>query len=179
MSENSDEIVIIMAGYKDKLQHSLFKVQPGLKRRFMWQFECKGYEIDDLFDIWLQQISPWKVLNKVECRTVFRMHSWAFPNYAGDTLRLTNFVQIEHSRDIIAGNYTGENILTTKHVLKGIQTLIENNMDTGDNMQGFSNLDESKIKDILETMCTENATKDKKSTFNTQNMQEMSIAEVD
>ncbi len=175
MSENPDGIVIIMAGYKDKLQNNLFKVQPGLKRRFMWQFECKGYEIDELFEIWLQQIEPWKVQHKVESREVFRMYKWAFPNFAGDTLRLTNYAQIEHSRDIIAGNKPNENILSTKHVLKGIQTLIDNNMETGD-AKGEC-IDESSITEILETIYNMHTDKSKNRTSDDKD--EMTITEID
>jgi hypothetical protein len=154
MSENPDGIVVVMAGYKEKMQSNLFKAQPGLKRRFMWQFECKGYEIDELFEIWLQQIDPWKVESKTEAREVFRMYKWAFPNFAGDTLRLTNYVQIEHSRDIIAGNSPNENVLSTRHVLKGIQTLIDNNMDSGEGDKENGGIDEDKISEILETLCS-------------------------
>jgi len=174
MSENADKIVIIMAGYKDKIQNSLFKVQPGLKRRFMWQFECKGYTIDELFKIWIQQIHPWIIANEQEALEVFRMYKWAFPNYAGDTLRLTNYVQIEHSRDIIAGINPTKNVLSTKHILKGIQTLTENNMDVNTN----NGIDDSKIQEILETFESLRSSKSK-TEKDTTKKEEMSIVEID
>ena len=38
MSENPSSIIFIFTGYKEKMEETIFSVQPGLKRRFMWNW---------------------------------------------------------------------------------------------------------------------------------------------
>lgn len=51
MLEHKDEIIIIFAGYKDKIADNLFSVQPGLQSRFKWYFDLKPYTSEELKDI--------------------------------------------------------------------------------------------------------------------------------
>lgn len=48
MSLYPDELIVIFGGYKEKIEQSIFKVQPGLKRRISWYFEIKTYTSEDL-----------------------------------------------------------------------------------------------------------------------------------
>ena len=56
MSLHPDEIIIIFAGYKDKLMNSIFKAQPGLMRRCAYFFEIKDYTINGLDKIFKRQL---------------------------------------------------------------------------------------------------------------------------
>jgi DNA polymerase III delta prime subunit len=132
MSENPDKIIVIMAGYKEKIKASIFEAQPGLKRRFMWSFSCSGYTPEELFEIWKQQIDPWRVQDENAARELFLLYKEAFPNQAGDTLRLANYAQIAHSGSVIEGENIAKDVLTIDHISQGIQTLMENNMDDED-----------------------------------------------
>lgn len=93
MSENADKTVLIFAGYKSALQSSVFKVQPGLARRFAFTFEITGYEPHELAQIFLQQLiaDGWTL----ECEEpviymsqFFTDHKEYFKSYGGDTKRL-------------------------------------------------------------------------------------------
>lgn len=133
MSENPDKIIVIMAGYKDKINDNIFSAQPGLKRRFMWSFNCPGYTPEELFEIWKQQISPWTIEDEHATKELFLLYKEAFPNMAGDTLRLSNYTQIAHSSSLIEGfSNIEQDVLTLDHVSQGIQTLLENNMECDD-----------------------------------------------
>lgn len=100
MSEHPEDLIIIMAGYEDKIKDNLFKTQPGLVRRFMWSFDCKGYTPDELCEIWQQQIRPKVVADKEKTLELFRKYKHSFPNHAGDTLRLVNFAKLEQKSDL-------------------------------------------------------------------------------
>lgn len=94
MSEHPEDLIIIMAGYEHKIKEGIFRVQPGLIGRFMWSFNCKEYNIEELFNIWKQQSLPKKVFNEAKALEIFRKHEKCFPNNARDTLRLVNFVKL-------------------------------------------------------------------------------------
>lgn len=135
LSQHPGEIIVVFAGYKDLLEIGVFSVQPGLKRRFMWHFDCQGYTIDECFAIFELQLQKqgWKI-NKNEredALKLFRENKDAFPNYGGDTERLIFFAQTEHDDDYVgegSGSGMEINSLSVAHIRKGIQVLRENNV---------------------------------------------------
>lgn len=146
MSEHPEELIVIMAGYRDKIQN-LFNVQPGLVSRFMWSFNCKGYTNDELFIIWKQQLSPWTLENEETAMAVFNRNSDIFPHYARDTSKLANFCLIEHDRDIISNDNCDNEVLTTEQISRGIQTLRRNTVQNT-----IEEDDASKLMDMFRKM---------------------------
>ena len=57
LSENSEDFMCIVAGYKDKMYKNFFSMNPGLDRRFTWKFTLKPYTTKDLVGIFDYQIS--------------------------------------------------------------------------------------------------------------------------
>ena len=134
LSQHPKEIIVIFAGYKDLLESGPYAVQPGLKRRFMWQFESSGYTAEQLYQIFRLQLNKkgWDISNVEEIKTIFKENMDAFPAYGGDTERAGFFAELEHSRDYIANPKTLKmNVLHPNHVRKGIQTLRDNNFKEG------------------------------------------------
>jgi len=136
LSQRSKEIIVIFGGYKDLLESGPYAVQPGLKRRFMWQFECNGYTAQQLFDIFKMQLNKkgWEVSNDSDCLKLFIDNIDAFPAFGGDTERAGFFAELEHSREFI-GSETGMklNRLEARHIQKGIDKLRENSFtESGD-----------------------------------------------
>jgi DNA polymerase III delta prime subunit len=134
LSQHPGEIILIFAGYKDLMETGIFSFQPGLRRRFMWQFDCNGYTSDQMFKIFKMQLEKkgWGLTDENRVQTLFRENGDDFPAFGGDTERLTFFAKLEHSRDFIA-NEKGMtiNLLTPDHVWRGILKLRENNIQGG------------------------------------------------
>ncbi|CAH6418438.1 ATPase [uncultured virus] len=133
VSQHSKEIIVIFAGYKDLMETGLFSFQPGLRRRFMWQFDCNGYTEDQMFEIFKMQLNKkgWGLTDEAATRTLFHQNKGVFPAFGGDTERLTFFAELEHSRDFI-GNEKGMviNLLSPDHIRRGIAKLQENNIQS-------------------------------------------------
>ena len=96
MSERPNDLIVIMAGYKDLLDKSVFRAQPGLKRRFAWTFDIKSYTEEGLSKIFQKQLSEtgWELDPKVDLVKFFKSHKDAFPHYGGDTHRLAYFCKL-------------------------------------------------------------------------------------
>lgn len=93
MSENSDTVVIV-AGYKEEVD-KVFAVQPGLRRRFAWNFDIPKYTSDQIFDIFKLQLKKhgWKVEDKA--KELF--YSKQFKFAGGDTMNIALKSKIQYS----------------------------------------------------------------------------------
>ena len=135
MSQHPKDNIFIFAGYKDLLETGPFAVQPGLKRRFMWQFNCNGYTGQQLFEIFKLQLAKkgWGINKEDEVRVMFMRNADAFQGFGGDTERAAFFAELEHSRDFIANEQElSINMLEPEHIARGIQKLRDNNPDSSD-----------------------------------------------
>lgn len=135
LSQHPKETIVIFAGYKDLLESGPYAVQPGLKRRFMWQFDCDGYNPEQLFRIFKMQLNKkgWDLSDDESVINLFVQNMDAFPAFGGDTERAAFFSELEHSREFI-NNEDGLkiNILETRHIKAGINKLRDNNFKETD-----------------------------------------------
>ncbi len=90
MDEFAAYIAIIFTGYEDKLKETIFKAQPGLRRRCQWIFNLRGYSHEGLYHIFLKQLHElnWSFENDTDVYEFFREHALKFPNFGGDTEKL-------------------------------------------------------------------------------------------
>ena len=149
MSEHPNEIIVIFAGYQDKIEQGPFKSQSGLARRFMWQFKCEGYNSEELFEIFKSKTSckKWILEKPHDIQKLFEEYYDAFPNYGGDIEKLFFFSTLEHSKEFIT-NDIDINTLKVEHVRKGILKLMDNSIVS---QTESKNLTQEECDDITET----------------------------
>lgn len=131
LSQHPNEIIVIMAGYKEIMERGLFSYQPGFRRRFMWQFDCEGYNAEELLSIFKLQLNRkgWTIMKEKEILELFRLNQEVFTEYGGDTEKLTFFSELEYSTEFIDNRgRIREYTLSPLHVRKGIAKLKENKM---------------------------------------------------
>jgi len=114
MSEHSSEIVIIFAGYKDLIEKTIFRFQPGLKRRCTWVFEVEGYSGTGLSKIFLKQLKEdgWYIDEDISIEKFFDRHLDYFTAYGGDTLRLVFYCKICYSEKVFNYNLMNNRTIT-------------------------------------------------------------------
>lgn len=99
MSEHPS-LVCIFAGYKEKMETTIFKAQPGLKRRLTWVFEIKKYTGDMLTSIFLKQLEKddWKYQGDTKLLDKFFTENIDhFSAFGGDTLTMCFYVKLVYS----------------------------------------------------------------------------------
>src|SRR5207237_2544796 len=173
LSQHPKEIIVIFAGYKDLLESGPYSVQPGLKRRFMWQFDCEDYTAEQLFRIFKMQLSKkgWGLTDEAATLRLFIDHYDAFPSLGGDTERAAFFAELEHSRDFIKDEKgMAINMLMPKHVQRGIIKLRENNISSN------SSESQNPLANIMKMMSgAKNNTKPKSNQINKDDMDDMEL----
>jgi DNA polymerase III delta prime subunit len=97
MSEHPNEIIVIFAGYKEKLE-DIFKAQPGLRRRCAWSFNVEGYTPNELSQIFKGQLKKdgWDVSSSVNLERFFEANRGSFKFYGGDTEKLCFYSKLAY-----------------------------------------------------------------------------------
>jgi len=128
ISENAGNIIIIFAGYEDTMEETIFRVQPGLKRRFMWRFNIEPYSVIELSQIITKQAldDGWKFDEKVTSEWLQRLVSdniHLFPS------RLIFYSAIEYSCQRISNPNLKNGILTKNMIKRGLEYLKQNSSE--------------------------------------------------
>ena len=102
LSENPEDFMCIVAGYKDKMYKNFFSMNPGLDRRFTWKFTLKPYTTKDLVDIFDYQVSKaeWTYDKSVLINKYIDENKDFFKNNGGDTQIFFDKIKMAHAQRI-------------------------------------------------------------------------------
>ena len=105
LTEKKNQLLLIIAGYKDALDTCFFSYNEGLRRRFPFIYTIDRYKSDEMSKILHKMINnlgtDWEV--KVEDDILinfFDKNMKMFPNSAGDIETLVFNIKIEHSKRV-------------------------------------------------------------------------------
>lgn len=85
LSENKNDIICIIAGYKDSIENCFLKYNKGLERRFPWRYTIDKYTYKELFLIfkYITYKNKWKLDNNIN-NIFFKENYDLFKNNGGD-----------------------------------------------------------------------------------------------
>jgi SpoVK/Ycf46/Vps4 family AAA+-type ATPase len=131
MSEHCEDLIVIGAGYESTMEETVFRVQPGLKRRFMWQFNIEPYTPEELALITRKQSRDdgWELGDDVTIswlQSLIANHLEYFKNYGGDTSRWIFYSAIEHACQRVINPTISKGILNRDMFLWGLERLKDN-----------------------------------------------------
>ncbi len=133
ISENPEKIVVIMAGYKDLIRDKIFANQPGLRSRFMWHFECNGYNANELYQIFLVMLKKegWSIIpeHKRSLQDLITKNYESFKAFGRDIQRLVFFSQLEHSEMSLNDVTIQPRELNITMIERGMRTYLQNDVD--------------------------------------------------
>ena len=110
LSEKRDQFICIIAGYKDALDNSFFKSNDGLKRRFGFWYNIKGYSSKELYEILylkLQKVfGPSINLSEEDIKNIkgFFQELDYFPYFGGSVEKLIQTIKLVHSKHRVIKN---------------------------------------------------------------------------
>ena len=108
LSENTENFIMIIAGYHNEVERCFFDTNAGLRRRFPWRYEIKDYTPENLKEIFKYQVqqNDWDFeedFDFSQLDVLFREREY-FKNNGGDCLNLMSKSRICHSRRVFGKN---------------------------------------------------------------------------
>ena len=142
MSENRDLLVII-AGYADALDSCFFAYNAGLKRRFTFRYDLKGYSAEELMEIFLYKVKKdsWNVefevrdgdsaeiikqkeQKRLKLKDFFIKNKRYLPHAGGDIETLILNCKVIHGKRVVFMDRKYKKVFSFADVEKGFETFI-------------------------------------------------------
>ena len=103
MSDRKADLMVIVAGYENELEETFFKVNRGMKSRFMWKFKIDNYTPSELCSIFYKKVgdAEWIIdaSNSIN-DDWFKSKMESFEFFGRDIEVLFSHIKICHSRRI-------------------------------------------------------------------------------
>ena len=140
LSENTKNFVMIIAGYREEVDRCFFSMNPGLRRRFPWNYNIEKYTPDNLSDIFRYQVreNGWKFEESINSgdflKKLFTEYT-IFENNGGDTLSLFDKCKICHSRRVFGKKRRYKMVLNETDIRLAVELLKSNKISNAKNKQ--------------------------------------------
>ena len=103
LTEKKNQLLVIIAGYKDALDTCFFSFNEGLNRRFPFRYTIDNYNHEELAKIFIKMVGEinlnlsWSVnISEIELISFFKENYEFFPNFGGDIETFLLSVKIQH-----------------------------------------------------------------------------------
>lgn len=129
LSDHKDDLMVIVAGYKDEMDKTLFQTNKGLKSRFIWQFETGEYDADALVKIFLKKIKEqgWNAdAISGHLQKWFQPKMDSFKYYGRDVELLITYVKISHGRRVYGQPVEERKCILDEDMAKGFACFLQN-----------------------------------------------------
>lgn len=103
LSDNKDNLMVIIAGYEKELKESFFAFNCGLDSRFTWRFKIEEYTSEDLYRIFLKKVGDidWEVdANSKITVEWFKKNKECLAFFGRDIETILAKTKIAHSRRV-------------------------------------------------------------------------------
>jgi SpoVK/Ycf46/Vps4 family AAA+-type ATPase len=127
LSDNKDNLMVIIAGYEKELKDCFFSFNQGLESRFTWRFKTDDYSAEDLHNIFIKKVKDngWNLDGKIESNW-FKKNKEYFKFYGRDIEALFSKCKIAHSKRVFCLPETEKKKLVLKDLDKGLEIYLKN-----------------------------------------------------
>lgn len=127
LSENKNNFMCIIAGYKEALEKNFFNYNQGLTRRFPFVYTLSDYSSKELTSILCHifERENWNCTDKNgKIHSLIEKHFKEFNNMAGDMETLALITKLEHSKRVLFLHKSLKKYITYEDVEKGIDKFL-------------------------------------------------------
>jgi SpoVK/Ycf46/Vps4 family AAA+-type ATPase len=129
LSDNKDNLMVIIAGYEKELKDCFFNFNQGLDSRFTWRFKTDDYTADDLYEIFLKKVKDigWDLdTNSKITVDWFKKNKDYFKFYGRDIETILAKTKIAHSRRVFCKPENEKKKINLKDLDKGLEIYLRN-----------------------------------------------------
>lgn len=129
LSDNKENLMVIIAGYEKELNECFFNYNPGLESRFIWRFKIDGYNGEELMQIFIKKVNDngWSIDNNSKIdKCWFEKNLKRFKYFGRDVEILFTKSKIAHSRRVFCKPDNVKTKLTIEDLNKGFEMFIVN-----------------------------------------------------
>lgn len=132
LSENKNNFLCIIAGYKDALNNNFFNYNEGLRRRFPFVYTIEKYNETELVEILYSLLNTdmWTCKKHKCIDNLIQQHYNKFENMGGDMETLTFNTKLQHSKRVLCLHKSFKNIITYEDIYNGMLKFIRNKTET-------------------------------------------------
>ena len=128
LSENRNDFVCIIAGYKDALKQCFFKYNAGLERRFPWTYTITSYTAQEMQMIFVKMVTDHGWTPRVDM-DFFQTHLSKFRHFGGDLENLFHKTKLAHSKRALRMDPKEKRIVTMPDLEEGMKLFQEEEDD--------------------------------------------------
>jgi SpoVK/Ycf46/Vps4 family AAA+-type ATPase len=129
LSDNKDNLMVIIAGYENELKECFFNYNQGLHSRFSWRFKTDEYTGDDLYNIFLKKVNEigWSIHQNSNITSCWftKNKDW-FKFYGRDIETVLAKTKIAHSRRVFCKPNDEKKKITLNDLEKGFEVFLNN-----------------------------------------------------
>jgi SpoVK/Ycf46/Vps4 family AAA+-type ATPase len=128
LSDHKDDLMVIIAGYKEDLHKCFFAYNQGLDSRFTWRFKTDDYTSEELQKIFIKKVNDanWKIKKNNIHTDWFETHKDYFKFFGRDMETLFAKVKIAHSRRVFCLSNDEKKVITDADLKRGFEMFIDN-----------------------------------------------------
>jgi SpoVK/Ycf46/Vps4 family AAA+-type ATPase len=129
LSDNKEELMVIIAGYEKELKDCFFNYNQGLDSRFTWRFKTDDYTGEDLYKIFLKKVKDigWEIdTNSTITVEWFKKNKENFRFYGRDIETILAKTKIAHSRRVFCRPESEKKKINQKDLDKGLEIYLKN-----------------------------------------------------
>jgi len=135
LSKHKDELMVIVAGYKEELDNTFFKANKGMNSRFIWRFYLDKYDYDELKEIFLKKIkeNKWALdIEENELLLWFKEKYKNFQYYGRDVELLFSYIKVCHGRRLYGKSNDLRKRINIDDINNGYKQFIKNKSNEND-----------------------------------------------
>jgi len=130
LSDNKNNLMVIIAGYESELKECFFNYNQGLDSRFTWRFSTDEYKADELFKIFLKKVCDieWIIADDSNIKIEwFKKNMDYFKFFGRDMETLLAKTKIAHSKRVFCKPENEKKKIILVDLNKGFEMYLKNN----------------------------------------------------